>query len=366
MSRDGLYKQQGSPYWWASFTDGSGKRRRRSTRCTNKRDADRVRATWMTEAGKGLSPLPVNTTYREGVADLESDYAQKGNRSWPRVERALAHLKGAFGGAKLVEITTDRIRQYLGARLEAGASPATRRYELAILRRMLRVAWRNGKLATVPAFPTVTVNNAREEYITDSEFTALQIELPAYLRGLCAFQVYTGWRRTEVQTLTWDQVDWVAGLVWLRRGMTKNNEPRAFPFNNYPELKQVLTDQRELTDQYERELGREIPWVFSRSGSEIKSFHHAWRSACRRVGAIGADGLPKIPHDMRRSTARRLEQAGVPRSTSLKLIGHKTDSIFRRYVVVATQDLEAATAKLADLRHSIVIVDPKQEEIVER
>ena len=41
---------------------------------------------------------------------------------------------------------------------------------------------------------------------------------------------------------------------------------------------------------------------------------------------LGANGQPKVPHDLRRSAARRMEQAGLPRSISRRLIGLKTES----------------------------------------
>ena len=46
---------------------------------------------------------------------------------------------------------------------------------------------------------------------------------------------------------------------------------------------------------------------------------------------------------------RNLERAGVPRSVAMKLTGHTTESIYRRYAIVAEQDLKDGMAKLAVL-----------------
>lgn len=43
-----------------------------------------------------------------------------------------------------------------------------------------------------------------------------------------------------------------------------------------------------------------------------------------------------------------MEQRGVPRSVAMKLTGHKTESVYRRYAIVGPADLRAAAAKLAD------------------
>jgi integrase len=65
-------------------------------------------------------------------------------------------------------------------------------------------------------------------------------------------------------------------------------------------------------------------------------------------------GLPGLLfHDLRRSAVRNLERASVPRSVAMKLIGHKTESIYRRYAIVAEADLREAGVKLSALADSV-------------
>jgi hypothetical protein len=47
---------------------------------------------------------------------------------------------------------------------------------------------------------------------------------------------------------------------------------------------------------------------------------------------------------------RDLERAGVPRSVAMNLVGHKTDSIYRRYAIVSQRHLAEGVARLAALR----------------
>ncbi len=68
----------------------------------------------------------------------------------------------------------------------------------------------------------------------------------------------------------------------------------------------------------------------------------AWRKACRAAGLAG-----KIPHDFRRTAVRNLERAGVPRSTAMAMVGHKTEAIYRRYAIVDEAMLHEGGALLA-------------------
>lgn len=40
--------------------------------------------------------------------------------------------------------------------------------------------------------------------------------------------------------------------------------------------------------------------------------------------------------------ARRLEQGGVPRTTAMKITGHKTEHVFRQYAVGEDEDIRLA------------------------
>lgn len=54
----------------------------------------------------------------------------------------------------------------------------------------------------------------------------------------------------------------------------------------------------------------------------------------------------KLKHEFRRTTVRNMERAGVPRSVVMKITGHKTESVYRRYPIVSDADLQEATRKL--------------------
>ncbi len=298
------------------------------------------------EMGRGrlVGPDVEKTTFEDMAAMLLDDYEVNGRRSRDRAELSVEHLRGHFGHSRALDITADRVSAYIRCRL-ATARPATVRLELAALGRMFTLAVRAGRASHRPYLPSVKVKNTRSGFFEEREFRAVLEQLPVDLQVVVEFAYLTGWRIGEVKGLTWRQVDFKAGVVRLEPGTTKNDEGRTFPFAALPRLEEMLRSQREHTSALERERELLIPWVFHRNGRTIRSFHSAWRAACERAGVPG-----RLVHDLRRTAVRNFERAGVPRSVAMKLSGHKTESIYRRYAIVSEADLAEGVRKVAALQ----------------
>jgi integrase len=275
---------------------------------------------------------------------LIDDYGLNGRRSARRVRQALAHLRAFFTFARVPDITSDRVAAYIRDRQQVGAAAATIRYELACLRRAFALAMRAGKATHRPYIPTVAVDNARKGFFEPADFTAVESYLSAPLRTFARFLYYTGWRAGEALGLTWADVNFQVGLARLEPGTTKNREGREFPFAVFPPLAELLREQRERTSVLEREQGRIIASVFHRNGAPIRSYSRAWTAACEAAGLKG-----RLVHDLRRTAVRNLERAGVSRSVAMKLTGHKTEAVYRRYAITSAADLSEGVAKLAAL-----------------
>jgi hypothetical protein len=70
-------------------------------------------------------------------------------------------------------------------------------------------------------------------------------------------------------------------------------------------------------------------------------------------GVVKRAGLShRIPHDFRRTAVRNLERAGVPRSAAMKMVGHRTEAIYRRYAIADEGVLRDAAEKLATRHHA--------------
>jgi len=341
---EGSVYQRG-PVWWIAYYDDAGQKVRESSKSPQRRVAVALLRKRQGEVANGQHTGTAARRVRfEAIVELvRQDYAMNKRRSAPRMEHAVKHLAGAFAGVRAHRITTDRLTAYAAERMQAGAANAAVQYEMAILRRGFRLALRANTLPLMPAFPTIHVSNARQGFFEPDQLAAVLGELPDYLRPLFRFAALTGWRANdEVRPMTWAQVDFGAGMVRLEPRTTKNDDGRTFPFAVLPDLEALLRGQRAYTDMVEAATGRPVPLVFHRFGKQIQHYRDAWGSACARAGTSD-----RVPHDLRRTAVRALERAGVSRSVAMKLTGHKTEAVYRRYAIVSEADLREGVAKLA-------------------
>jgi integrase len=328
--------------WWLDYSI-RGKRYRESTKTTVRAEAARLLRQRITEHGTGrYAPNADRMTLDDLGQMLRTHYELEGLRSLTRAAGALERLREHFGGdARAVDLTTDGLAAYAVERKRAVA-PGTAKYELAILRKAFSLAVDAGALARRPKFPAIAADNVRTGFFESGGLEAVLAELPEALRPPVRFAAITGWRKAEVLNLTWDRVDFGAGVVRLDPGTTKNRAGRTFPFAAHPALAALLTERRAYNDDVARRTGAIVRHVFQREGRSIKSMDHVWRAACKRAGVPGM-----LFHDLRRTAVRNLVRAGVSEAVAMKLTGHKTRAVFDRYDITSGRDLAEAVGKLA-------------------
>jgi integrase len=336
-----LYKREKSKFWWMKYRQG-GRTVQESSGTENKNTA---RETLRDREGDVTKGVPINlkakrVTFDDAAKDIENDYENNGRKSAGHLKRRLKkHLTPFFGGRRMLDITTSTGREYVAKRRAAGASAAEINRELAILKRMFTLCRRAGTLAVTPMIEMLKENNARRGFFEREPFDSVRSHLPAALQPVAMFAFLTGWRMfSEILPLEWRQVDWDKQVVRLDPGTTKNNEGRSFPFTN--ELRTLLEDQLAEHERLKK-TNRIIARVFHRDGEPIKDFRGAWKAACTAAGVPG-----RLLHDFRRTAVRNLEAAGVSRSAAMAMVGHKTESIYRRYAIVDAVSLQDAAAKL--------------------
>jgi integrase len=356
---DGSVYQRGR-VWWIAYDGPDGKRVMESSGSLNEGDAVRLlrKRVGAREHHLPVIPRAEHLTFPEAARAVLDDFITNGKKSLVVVERRITkHLTPYFGNRRMAGITAADVRAYVthrqrqgivnrGGQRRADVSNAEINRELQILKRMFNLAMKDGLLGTRPHIAMLKEGAARQGFFEREQFESVRRHLPEELQPVVTFAYITGWRvGSEVLPLEWRRVDMAAGIVRLEDGTTKNGEGRIFFLT--AELKAMLEEQ----DRRRRATGHIIPWVFFRMvaqgrGGEkkpepITTFTKAWQAACIAAGCPG-----RIPHDFRRTAVRNLDRAGIPRSVAMRMVGHKTEAIYRRYRIVDEQDLKDAAARL--------------------
>ena len=328
--------------WWVQYSV-RGKRFRESSGSSNRVEAVKLlkRRIGNASQGRTIGPQAEKTRFKQLTQMLIDDYRANGRRSLKRIKASVGHLLAFFGDEFAMDVTGDRIASYVAFRQDEKAAPATINRELAALKRAFRLGEKVGKVIQRPEVSMLREDNRRKGFFEADEYRAVLKHLPEELKPVIQTAYITGWRiASEILTRQKHHVNLEAGWLRLEPGETKNGEGRNFPLT--PELREVLAQQIEKTRLIEQKTGRIIPWLFHRDGNPIRDFRGAWASACKSAG------VPKrIPHDFRRTAVRNLERAGVPHSAAMAMVGHRTESIYRRYAIADEVMLKEGAVKLA-------------------
>jgi integrase len=331
MRGQGRLFQRGGVWWIAYYH--RGREIRESAKTTSEQKAARLLRERLRTAGtqEFIGPAAQRVTFDDLAALYLTDYRLNGRRSLRDATRNVEMLREAFGMDRALDITADRIAAYTARRLEASLKPASINRELAALRRMFTLAIRASKLATRPHIALLAEDNAREGFLDPADFAVLRASLPHWLADAATFAYLTGWRRSEVATLTWADVDLRGGTIRLRAAHSKNKRPR------------IVKLTGELLALVERRAARRLldcPLVFHHDGRPLRDFRTLWASSCSAAGVAGV-----LFHDLRRSAVRNMVRAGVPERVAMAVSGHRTRSVFDRYNIVSEDDLTAAAVQ---------------------
>ena len=340
----GSIYQRGKIWWVQVYIDG--KPIIQSSKSTKKSEAVKFRNKLLAkkERGEFTGGRPEKVLIGELLDDvLKSDIKDTTRYIWDKViEKS---IRPFFGKLRAQRLSTDQMDEYRLKRKGQGRSDATVNRELSILRTAFHNARKRTppKVHIVPYFPMVQETTIRKGFLTDAQYAILRDALPAELKALFITAYITGVRKGELLAITWPQLDFETCAITLEHGETKNQEARSVPIIAGDMHKLLTAAKRDRDTNYPRS-----PWVFNRRGEPIKDFRWAWDQACE------AAGVPDLNfHDLRRTAVRNMRRAGVPQVVRMKISGHKTDSMERRYNIVDAEDLSNAR-ELLERRPTVV------------
>jgi integrase len=353
-----VYRRQDGKILWIRYRDRNGKLCRESTQTEDWQAANRkLRERLQARDGNLLEVIRKGEElgFAEWVDSFLENYSRPPIRAHKTHEanmRCATHLKAAFPGRKLVDITADAIEDYLRDRLrqrvrikvargyrEKGIiKPSTVHQEFRVLRRTLNVAVRKKLLAANPCsgveFPVAVKGLFRPHYVTWSEQERIVSHGPGYLKNVVQIITETGLRvYKELIPMKKDQLDLQNAVVWIPDSKTPNGIAEV-----------PLTPLAVEAFRRQMAIAQDGPFLFpsdrNPSGRQT-TFKTVWSKTLRRA---------RIPYfriyDLRSTYATRLSAGGVADEWVTQMLRQGDAQVFKKYSQMKLQMKREALEKL--------------------
>lgn len=316
-----LYRRKDSPVYWFTATV-NGRRLRGSTGETRKGAARIIAEGKVTQARESTAP-----TGRWRVSHLLGTYLSGHIANTKNVDTATYQMQALakhIGKDKYIaDLAGSDVIAYRAKRKADALGNASINRELELLRAALHFAhdhfgqplpgikW---KLLMLPEPPP------RTRYLTRDEYERLLLSADDGMRAAIVFAANTGLRLSNVQNLTWEQID-LAGKVAML--VAKGNKRHVARLNS-DAIAAITTTPPDLRKGY----------VFNRV-----NWRKRWERA-RRVSQVPDFRF----HDLRHTFATWARQAGVDLVKLQRDMNHSDISMTMRYAHVAPDEESAADA----------------------
>ena len=259
-------------------------------------------------------------------------------------------LKKGLGNKNIRYLEEADIRKYKRKRLKAASNNTVRR-ELSILRTALHEAIEEEIIISrviIKKIENLKMKKPKKEkrifVPLFSEVKEIFKELPEYLKTFCQGCVYTGYRRGELERLTFSDIDFVYKEIRLNE--TKTDSPRNTPM--YSELFEHMKKQRDEARKIFGKLNvNKYPvyrHVDKRTPIDRAKTYAPWRKANIEAGCVVLkDGKEKSKyhiHDLRKHAIKFLKHKKKFPKDAIRLFytGHLDILVFELVYNIASGD----------------------------
>ena len=253
-------------------------------------------------------------------------------------------ISGVLGDKPLVEIAPFDLERLKKVMLDAGKSPKTTHYCLAVVRQVFNFAKRNGVFHgdnPVTFVKKPTADNRRLRFLTHEEADRLLVALAdrsSDVHDMALLSLHCGLRAGEIFSLKWQDVDLGRGVLSLLD--TKSGKCRAAIMTDA--VKDMLAARQAVTIL----SGLVFP---SRTGERIVEMSNTFQLVADGMGLNNGvtDRRQKVVfHTCRHSFASWLVEQGVDLYTVKELMGHGSLSMTERYSHLSPDKLRRAVKTL--------------------
>lgn len=276
------------------------------------------------ERGVFVSRTEAEATLAKDILKRYATEVLPTKRSEQSDKSRIKTLLEEFGDYRLASLTSTQVAKFRDRRLQF-VGPQSVIHEINLLNRVLKTATMEWGIALPGGLPTAQVRKpakprGRDRRVTETEIRKiLEATESAELRTIVILAVETAMRRSELASLTWNEIDIKKQTAHLPN--TKTDVPRTVPLS-----KRAVATLKEFGAKDE---GR----IFT---LQAESVSQAFERACEphRANIVGLRF-----HDLRHEATSRLFEKGLNVMEVAAITGHKTLDMLKRYTHLRAEDL---------------------------
>lgn len=373
-----------SPFWYACYTDATGKRLKKSTGLTSRskavqmamqlqRAADKARERTLTEerareliseivasvhGGERLRMFTVKQWFDHFRKIKAKSQSPKTALKYEQIARQfLDSLGDAKANLNILAITSDDVRRFRERREASGLAATTLNDDITILSAIFNGAWRdhvissNPCTAIEPIKDSISKKKRRKEAFSPGQVSTLIKVADDDWRGLIMIAFYTGARLNDCANLRWRHVHLLSKVKKIAFEVAKTGDEIEVPM--HPALEDYLlslptakSDEQYLFPSLAGRRSTNLSKQFTRLMEEA---HIANRDIRQRGNGAARQVRALTFHSLRHAFVSQLANANVSEEQRMELTGHKTHDVHKLYTDLKLEQLQKAVALLPAL-----------------
>ena len=376
-----VWKHPKSRYWTACYTDHTGKQRKRSTKTTDRRLAEKIAYELEQGYRKHITEAQVRKIFFDVYEELHGktlsvESVEKYLQSWLRKKeieikaasvsscrtgvKEFLKFMGEHGKKDISLLTSTDIFAFRDAIARRLASKTANRH-LKTLKNAFNDAWIEERIRENPAARVQTIKRLDSKEIrrpfTVEELQKILERADDEWKGIILTAIYTGQRLGDIVRMTWENVDLTNEMIFFTTQKTGRRIilPIAKPFLDYL-LGGIVPDDISLP-LFPRSF--RIVQKQGKVGTLSNQFYEIMVASRlaepREKGKTGRGHSTKRRqspisfHSLRHTATSLLKNAGVSEAVAMDIIGHSSKAISRVYTHIDDAAKRKALDSLPDI-----------------
>jgi integrase len=377
-----IWKHPKSKYWMARFYDLNGKRRNRSTKTEDRKEARKLAAAYEDAARRKRTALqsrrvisalhkeitgeglPVSTVreFCNRWLEVKTHETKPATMRFYRNEASkFLNFLGDRADGDIGEVAKDDILSFRANQAKTLAAK-TVNHGVKFLRMVFRSAREDATIADNPAefvkvVKAVGDRKSRRPFSIEELRAVLSVADEEW-KSMILFGLYSGQRLGDIARLTWANLDLQAAELRLVASKTQKTiiQPLAGPLKVHVESLPVSDDANAPIHPRAFEtvgrqgkaggLSNQFAVLLAHAGLRKKQAHRKTHGEGRGVKS-SSSGLSF--HCLRHTAVSLLKEAGIPAATVMELVGHDSAQMSEHYTHIGRESLKQAAEVFPDL-----------------